>query len=103
MTNEWPARSGFFAPLGSVVFPKSRIERYLDSFAAAALRGMTIGGAGAVPSALAHVVHVRRARDQWLVLHPDQAGDLRALARRDAARLPVHAQGPSVRDALQAA
>src|SRR5436190_17876963 len=49
------------------------------------------------------VAHVRRARDQRLVLHADQAGDLRTLARRDSRRVSVRAQGPPVRDPLQAA
>src|SRR5687767_11730369 len=120
MTNEFPAVRGACSPLGSLVFEKSRIERYFESFVVA-LRAMPMRDAAGMPrratcrsfghaarihrnerlglsglagaplrgyagEALARgrVAHVRRARDQRLLLHADQAGDLRALARGDA-------------------
>src|SRR5215207_7561735 len=49
MTNEFPAAAGAFAPLGSFVFSKSRIDRYFASFVVAALRAMPMGNAAAMP------------------------------------------------------
>src|SRR5690349_1317978 len=49
MTNEFPASDGAFSPLGSLVLPKSRIERYFASFFAAVVRAMPIGDAVRMP------------------------------------------------------
>ena len=49
------------------------------------------------------IARVRRARDQRLLLHADQAGDVPALVRGDSRRVSLRAQGTSLRLALQAA
>src|SRR5258706_736611 len=63
----------------------------------------SLRGHAAQALASRRIARFRCPRDQRLVLHADQAGDLPALVRRDATGVSVRTQRPPLRDALQTA
>src|SRR5687767_12990647 len=77
MTNEFPALSGAFSPLGSCVFAKSRIARYFASFSAALLRAIRRMNAAGMPRPVPCKSFAHRSCGALrLVNRPDLLGEL---------------------------